>query len=198
MEKTEQATCDISKAQLKEKDLDFCKENGISPESDVRAECELLDVMAAQDLYKDATTYKQVLVEGVSGVKPTADSTVEFLMKFLIKGKVFFSNFKLKESLVSKELSDFLHITDELDEITTSDSVFKATLNDFTLPPAIHRTLKTMNMNGLSKIESNSSNKLLPYLPSEMFKQDYVSPKDHVVIFLLLKDFDTVALSPKL
>ena len=191
MERTEQATCDISKSFLLEKDIEFCKEHKFDLERDVQAKCELLDFKAAQDLYRDAKTFKQVLVEGVSGMKPTTDSSVEFFMKFLINEQVYYSNFKLK-GLILEKMWEFVHINEEQDEVITETTPFKAVLNDFTLPPVIHRTLKTMNMNGITKIEAYSVEKLIPYLTNERFKEDYVKEGDKVKIFILLKDFDTV------
>ena len=137
------------------------------------------------------SVYKQSLAEGVSGMKPTSNSSAEFYMKFFINEKLIFSNFKLLP-LISKEFIEFVHIKTEQDEVITEDETYKAVLNDFTLPPSIHRSLKTMNINGIVKIETGNVDKLSPYLPNERFKDGYMKPGDKARIFLMLKDFDTV------
>ncbi len=204
MSKGEKCECDVAAAYLAEKDQSLCKFWGLDCGTGMRAEIDLLDYIEMQDMYKDHKTYRVALAPGISGTQPNIDSEVERTfyacdsyvvnMKLLLNGVVVFSNFLLRP-LMLKEDWEFAHLDDETDKQGLQAGTLKCRLNDYTLPPAVTKCIKGMNIHSVFKVHSTDPERMSPLLPGEVapFKESFhAKPGDMVTVYIYLKDCDTV------
>jgi len=195
MEKNEMSDLCVQNTYFTEKDKPFCEKYGINTSQNLRVYCEMLNFSESHSLYEnDCDSHKMCLLDGVEGLKPCTDSKVKFHMKIKVNDKIVFSNFLIKP-LVRSELHEFLHLNE--DTILAENSpIIEAKLNEYKLPPILSKSLKTMNLNSVSKITCSNFAKLLPYIhqSDSIFNPDYVKPNDTVIFYIYLIDIDNVFL----